>query len=236
MSNQPYLSVIIPIYNEEEILKVAVDNLIGKLKEMNVDFEIILAENGSKDSTRLIAKKLEEDNLDMVIFLSIGEPNYGKALKEGILKARGQIIINDEIDIGDVDFYKRSLDILAYDDAQMVVGSKQLSGPHDLRPWNRKIISLILNFLFKIIFGFKGTETHGLKAWKREYLKSIVEKCITEKDIFVSEFTIRAEKEGIKIKEIPIKIEEKRIARVNLIKRVPNVLKNIYKLSKALNR
>lgn len=236
MSQQLYLSVIIPIYNEEKILVEAVNNLVCKLKELGGSFEILLTENGSKDNTRVLAKKLEENNPDIIKFLSINEPNYGKALREGILKAKGEIIINDEIDIGDFDFYKNALNILKQNDIQMVIGSKQLSGSGDLRPWNRKIASLIINLLFKIVFGFKGTETHGLKAWKSEDLKAIIEKCVTEKDIFVSEVTIRAEQEGIKIKEIPIKIEEKRDARIKLFKRVPSVLKNIYKLSKALKQ
>lgn len=229
--NKPYISIVIPVYNEEAILRQSVLNLINSLDKTTYLYEIIMVENGSRDNTLSLARGLESEYPQKVRCLSVTEPNYGAALKIGILNARGTVVINDEIDIGDVDFYKRAMEILERGGVEMVVGSKLLSDSQDLRPWARRFASKVIKFLLKLFLGFKGTETHGLKAWKREKLENIVKKCVTDQDVFVSEMIVRAERGGIKIVEIPIKIEEKRTARIRLIKRVPSVLKNILKLA-----
>ena len=59
----------------------------------------------------------------------------------------------------------------------------------------------------------------------------IVRACLSDRDVFASEFVIRADRGGIPIKEIPVQIIEKRPPSINLFKRVPNVLKNVAKLT-----
>ena len=99
----PRVSIIIPIYNEEAILHSAVVDLIDRLEEFDWPYELILAENGSKDRTVEIARELSE-RFPQVKFFSLGEPNYGKALRKGIMDARGEFVLCDEIDLCDTDF------------------------------------------------------------------------------------------------------------------------------------
>src|SRR5438105_11894558 len=88
----PHISVVIPVYNEEAILYDAIAGLREKFQEKGWSFEIIVAENGSKDKTVEIGNDLAARH-DDVVFFSLGEPNYGKAMKEGILRARGTFAI-----------------------------------------------------------------------------------------------------------------------------------------------
>jgi hypothetical protein len=55
-----------------------------------------------------------------------------------------------------------------------------------------------------------------------------------DKDIFASELVIRAEREGVRIKEIPVRVLEKRVPSIHLFRRVPNVFKNIGRLVYAI--
>ena len=93
---EPRISIVIPVYNEQAILHAAVVDLRERLKPVGWSYEIILAENGSKDRTVEIAQELAgkyNDPTDgQVKLMSLGEPNYGKALKQGILLARGEIL------------------------------------------------------------------------------------------------------------------------------------------------
>ena len=89
---------MIPVYNEEGILHSAVVDLRERLSPLGWKYEIILAENGSRDRTVELAKELAAKYPE-VRSLSAGEPNYGKALRQGILKARGEIVLCDEIDL-----------------------------------------------------------------------------------------------------------------------------------------
>jgi glycosyltransferase involved in cell wall biosynthesis len=225
----PMLSVVIPVYNEEGIIVSSVVSLREQLKELGLSFEILLAENGSSDRTVELCRELKAKYPD-VEFFSLGEPNYGKALKEGILRARGTIIVCDEIDLGDMDFYRRALDRLMNGDATMVVGSKVLAGAEDTRPFLRHAATIVYNLMLRLVLHFHGTDTHGMKAFKRDELIGTAGRCIVDKDVFASELVIRAEMERQPVVEIPVRIVEKRRPSINLIRRVPNVLKSLSRL------
>ncbi|MGH7269749.1 MAG: glycosyltransferase, partial [Polyangiaceae bacterium] len=142
----PRISIVIPVYNEQAILHAAVVDLRERLKPLGWSYEVILAENGSKDRTIQIGQELAakyEDPADgQVKIISIGEPNYGKALKQGILLARGSIVLCDEIDLCDTDFHKRAVGILETGEADMVIGSKLAVGAADERPLIRHAASM----------------------------------------------------------------------------------------------
>jgi glycosyltransferase involved in cell wall biosynthesis len=230
----PRLTIVIPVYNEEAILEAAVKDLIDRLGPFGLSFELILAENGSKDRTVEIAQNLAQ-RFPCVRSFSLGEPNYGKALRRGILEARGDIVICDEIDLCDTDFYTRALALLDARQADLVVGSKVLDSSSDERPMMRHVATLVINGMLRITLGFKGTDTHGLKAFRRDALASVVERCIVDKDLFASELVIRAERSGsVRIKEIPVRVLEKRPPSIHLFRRVPNVLKGIARLVVAI--
>jgi glycosyltransferase involved in cell wall biosynthesis len=225
----PMITVVIPVYNEEGIIVSSVVSLREALKELGMSFEILLAENGSSDRTVELCRELASKFPDVSTF-SIGQPNYGRALKEGILRARGAVVVCDEIDLGDIDFYRRSLDRLLNGDAAMVVGSKILAGAEDTRPFLRHAATIIYNTMLRILLHFHGTDTHGMKAFRRDQLVGTAGRCLVDKDVFASEFVIRAEQERHPVVEIPVRIVEKRRPSINLVKRVPNVLRNIARL------
>ena len=139
-------------------------------------------------------------------------------------------MVCDEIDLCDVDFYERALARLESGEAELVVGSKAAKGAQDERPLLRRTATLVINGLLRLLLGFKGTDTHGLKAFRREALIPTVKKCVVDKDLFASEFVIRAERSGLRVTEIPVRVLEKRKPSIHLFKRVPNVLKNLTKL------
>jgi glycosyltransferase involved in cell wall biosynthesis len=229
-SNDPRLSIVIPIYNEEGILHSAVVDLVSRLSEMRWSYEILLAENGSRDRTVAIAEELAAKFPEVHVH-SLGSPNYGKALRQGILRARGEFVVCDEIDLCDTDFYARALEILDSRRAELVVGSKVMNGAEDRRPWLRHTATLVINSMLRVLVGFHGTDTHGLKAFRREALLPVVEHCVVDRDLFASEFVIRAEREKRRVVEIPIHIVEKRPPSINLFKRVPKVLRDIARLT-----
>ena len=233
MSAEVDVSIVIPIYNEEGILHAAIVDLHERLAPLGLRYEIVLAENGSRDRTLEVARELGEKYPE-VRFLSVGEPNYGRALREGILDARGDIVICDEIDLCDVDFHRRAIALFAEGRADMVIGSKLIQGASDQRPLFRHAASIVYTTMLRALLDFRGSDTHGLKAFRREKLSPIVARCLTDKDVFASELVIRAYREGIRIEEIPIRVVEMRPPSINLLKRVPNVLKNLGKLTFAV--
>jgi glycosyltransferase involved in cell wall biosynthesis len=236
--SDPRISIVIPIYNEQAILHAAVVDVRERLKPFSWSYEIILAENGSKDDTipiaEALAAKYSDPNDGQVKLMSLGEPNYGKALKQGILMARGELVICDEIDLCDTDFHRRAIEILETGETDLVIGSKLAAGAEDDRPLLRHAASMAYSTMLRIILGFRGTDTHGLKAFRRVALLDTVRACLIDKDVFASELVIRADRGGVRIKEIPVRVIEKRPPSINLFKRVPNVLKSVAKLTYAI--
>ncbi len=225
----PELSVVIPCYNEEAILWASVVELHAGLVQLGRSFEILISENGSKDDTRPIADKLSHAYPE-VRALTSDEPNYGKALRRGIEASRGAYVLCEEIDLCDIDFHRRAIAILDADEADMVVGSKAHRDAHDQRPVVRRAATRVISGLLRVLLGFRGTDTHGLKAFRRDALLQTVEKCVVEKDLFASELVIRAQRYDLRVVEIPIQIHEKRPPSIHLFKRVPNVLRNLGRL------
>ena len=233
----PDVSIVIPIYNEEGILREAVtelragwDQLREELAAPSLGFELILAENGSRDGTAGLAAHLATELADVRSF-SLGEPNYGKALKRGIQEARGRWVICEEIDLCDLDFHRRALELLRHGDGDFVVGSKAMKGASDHRPMFRRAATKVINGMLRVALDFRGTDTHGLKAFDRARVAPIVDACVIDRDLFASELVIRASRAGLHVVEIPVRLHEKRPPAINLVKRVPRVLSGLARLT-----
>jgi len=226
----PFVSVVIPVYNEEGILREAVEGLAVELDANGWDWELILAENGSRDATVTLGQHLAAENPRVQIFSS-DEANYGAALRAGILRAGGEYVICEEIDLCDADFHRRAVDLLVHGDAELVVGSKTMKGANDQRPLLRRAATRVINGMLRVALDFRGTDTHGLKAFRRDALVPIVDQCVVDKDLFASELIIRAGRAGVPIVEIPIRVAEKRPPAINLAKRVPRVLRDMARLT-----
>ena len=227
---RPLVSVVIPVYNEEGIVSASLADLIDKLSQVDFSYELIVAENGSRDRTVEIVRAFSERHPQVSLF-SLGEPNYGKALREGIIRARGELVICDEIDLCDVDFYRVALEQLQGGEVDFVVGSKRAAGARDKRPLYRRFATWFLNALLRVAVGFQGTDTHGLKAFRKAAIIDLVEACVVDRDMFASELVVRVHRAKRRWREVPVDLMEKRPPSVNLLKRVPNVLKNIVRLT-----
>lgn len=235
MSPAPELSVVVPIHQEEPILRSAVQGLLAGLRARGRSFELILAENGSRDVTLAIARALEGEEPEVIARAS-PRPDYGAALRDGILAARGTYVLCEEIDLCDADFHGRALALLDAGDAELVVGSKAAEGAQDLRPPLRRAGTRVMSELLRASTGFRGTDTHGLKAFRRSALLPVVERCVVGRDLFASELVVRAQREGLRVVELPITIEEKRPPSRHLLRRVPRALLQLGRLAIAVRR
>jgi len=230
----PEVSIVVPVYNEAGILADSVEELCAATRASGTSFEIVLAENGSTDDTAAIGRALAE-RLPEVVVLSHPEPNYGGALRRGIAGARGRFVICEEIDLCDVEFHARALAILRAGEADMVVGSKAMRGAHDTRPLFRRLATRVYNRVLRLAVGFRGTDTHGLKAFVRATIGPIARACVVEHDVFASELVVRAHRSGKRVLEIPVDVHEKRAPSIQLWRRVPRVLRHLVRLMVAIH-
>ncbi|MEK9153433.1 MAG: glycosyltransferase family 2 protein, partial [Patescibacteria group bacterium] len=203
------ISIVIPVHNEEEIIEGEVKGILTSLaKELPaLDYEILLVENGSKDRTKQIAEKLSSE-VPRIKIISLPLPSYGGALKTGILRSQGDVVVIFNIDFWDIVFIKKALNI--HEKWDLVVGSKNALGAEDLRLVTRRLLTKFFNVFLRVFFGFRGTDTHGMKVMRRDKVSSIAERCRPNKMLFDTELVLRAQHKGLIIKEIPVVCEEKR--------------------------
>lgn len=232
------LSIVIPIYNEEAILESEVESIVMQMRERlpQTGYELLLVENGSHDRTRQIAQDLEKKYSDIIRAFYLPEAGYGPALKHGLLASTGEFVVLFNIDFWDVPFIDKAIELQKQKQLDMVVGSKTMHGAEDTRPFLRRLITRSFNKLLKALFGFWGTDTHGIKLLLRDKMASVIQQCRTEREIFDTEFVLRAQAAGFKTDEIPVVCQEKRKTTYNIAKRIPRTAKDLVVLFFSLRK
>ena len=231
----PRYSIVIPIHNEEECVEDEVAELTAELDERHVDYELILAENGSSDRTPEIAEALASQN-PRIQALRVPIPDYGEAMKMGMLLGRGDFVVNFDIDFHDVIFMLKAGGLLAKTNAGVVVGSKLMEGAQDKRSPARHMVSLGFTTILRLLFDRHMDDTHGMKALRRDVVQRFAPQTVLTTDVFDTELIIRARRAGIVVKAIPVKVEEKRKARSSIVRRIPRTMKNLLRLRVVLWR
>ncbi len=202
------ISIIVPAYNEEELLADFVQKVTSSLKRTTPLYELLIVENGSTDKTLPVARETAGKNQHIKVF-HLTKPSYGLALKYGFKKAEGDYVVVFNVDFWDPEFIK----IAAEQDlkkADIVVGSKNLPESNDKRPFPRKLISRGFMLFLRLFLGFEGSDTHGIKIFRRSVLDRLLPKCKLSSGLFDTELLIRAQRAGFKIAEVPVDIREVR--------------------------
>lgn len=226
------ISIVIPVHNEELVLESLVSGIHASLSDFKEDFELILCENGSVDNTLKLAHILAESYPRLVI-LDSPEASYGAAIRAGILRSRGERIVVFNADLWDIDFLHKANNLLGQYD--IVIASKRHRESQDQRPFNRRLITWGFNVVLQILFGFKGTDTHGMKAFNRARITPIVRRCITDKEIFDTEVILRGQQAGLTTTEVPTFVEETRPSRYSTFSRIPRTFRDLWILYKDMH-
>jgi glycosyltransferase involved in cell wall biosynthesis len=226
------LSIVIPIHNEEALLTALVQGISAGLNGFGEEHEIILCENGSTDQTLALARGMAEANPHLVVLTS-PQASYGAAIRRGILHSRGERIIVFNADLWDMQFLRQAYDLLNRHD--IVIASKRHPDSRDQRPFNRRLITWGFNAVLRLMFGFTGTDTHGMKAFRRATIAPIVRRCITDREIFDTEVILRAQQAGLTMTELPAVVQEARPSRYSAFARVPRTFRDLWTLYVDLN-
>lgn len=225
----PEFSVVVPIYNEAAFLPQALPALIGAMDSLDQTYEILIVENGSTDGSADIARSVAGDAPVSVLSLQLAD--YGGAMHHGFSQSTGDWVVNFDIDYFSAEFLRK---VLASAEFDIVIGSKRDPGSEDRRPMIRRLATLVFNLLLRTILGSKVSDTHGMKAFRRELVDDLTPLVVSRKDLYDTELVIRAERAGYRITEVPVIVEELRTARSSLVKRVPRTIAGLFRIRKLL--
>ena len=226
-------SVVVPVFNEEDIVLQSAAQIYDICKRKKLDFELIFVENGSEDKTLSLLKtfvsKKEECKL---VILELA--NYGNALKHGFLNAENQIVISFDIDYFSEDFLEDALELDKKYAA--ITASKRLVKSDDGRRFIRRLATFIFVTILKLLFKTKLSDTHGMKAVRKASIINQIDNVVSTQDLFDTELLIRVEKSGNKILEVPAVVNEIRPSVSVIYKRIPRTISSLIKLRVQLSR
>ncbi len=192
------LSIIIPAYNEINFI----DTTIKKVIETPYEKEIIIIDDCSKDGTREYLKELKNDTIKTIFH----EKNQGKgaALRKGIDRAKGDIVIIQDADLEyDPKEYPRLLEPILEGKADVVYGSRFLGGPHRVFYFWHYMGNFMVTLLSNMFTNLNLTDMEtGYKVFKREVLDGITIE--SNRFGFEPEITAKIAKKRCRIYEIPI--------------------------------
>ncbi len=226
-----------PAHNEAELLETSVRAVVAGLRREGRQYELLVVENGSRDGTRALADRLARD-LPEVRVHSLPRPDYGLALRTGLLTATGDVVVTFDVDYYDLGFLRDALALLERnaDPVDLVVASKRAAGARDKRPRSRRVVTAGFTMLLRLGFGVRVSDTHGMKVMRRAALEPLARQCRFGTDLFDTELVLRAERAGAAVAELPVDVEERRPSRTPVWRRVPRTLLGLGRLRVALWR
>jgi len=205
------LSIVCPFYNEEQIIGEAIEILLARLDRMDVKWELIVVNDGSRDGSYQIAAQIAQRDPRLRVLTYAHNRGRGHALKTGIDQARGAVIVTTEIDLSwGEDIVDRLYEAWhANPDIDVIVASPHLpGGGYKNVPRNRVLYSQLGNLIIRTCMSNAVTMNTGMtRAYKRSAIRSLPLDELGKE--FHLEVILKAQALGYRIMEIPAILEWK---------------------------
>jgi glycosyltransferase involved in cell wall biosynthesis len=203
------LSVLMPMYNEEMHALASLFETDGYFRSMNIDFEIVVVDDGSKDMTFDRASELKREYIK--VYKLVQNQGKGEALKEAFKLCTGDLVmfLDGDLDIHPEQFHAL-FNVMERDSADVVIGAKRHPQSVVKYPLKRRIMSAVYFFIVKLLFGLPLRDTQtGIKLFKREVLEKVFHRVLIKRYAFDLELLILAHHNGYKISDAPVVVDYK---------------------------
>ncbi len=217
------LSVVIPVYNEEKNISEALRRVSAYLSLKNFSWEVLVVDDGSKDSTRDVLLKYIQEHPGQPVHVLRFDPNHGKgfAVRQGMLAAKGRYVLMSDVDmsapIKEVDKLITAIDR----GAEVAIGSRAVRAPGcDVRQsFKRRLSGRIFN-LFVQALALPGIHDSqcGFKCFSNAAAKKLFLAQKLDGFAFDVEVLTLARQFGYKIAEVPVMWSEGKDSKIKLFR------------------
>ncbi len=215
------IAVVLPTYNEVDIIESTVEKVAEALREYGEPYEIIIAEDGSTDGTNMKAGMLSQKYAGIVKHLHAEKRlGRGNALRRAFGNSTGDILVYMDVDLAtDVRQLSQLIDSVKFEGYEIATGSRMMVDSRVKRSGTRNLASKAYNLLVRILLGSPVKDHQcGFKAFRREPLMRLLPEVGANHWFWDTELLVRAHQKGYRIKEIPVNWQSSRDTKVSLIK------------------
>lgn len=235
---QVSLDVVVPVLNEAHVLEQSVTTLRQFLRQsMRCSWRLIVVDNGSTDATLSIARKLSAQFPDTV-WASLPLRGRGRAVRHAWLSSTADVVCYMDVDLStDLSALPALVAAIAEQGYDFAVGSRLRKDSRVRRSLKREILSRGYNLLVKAMFPVRFSDAQcGFKAANRKAAQAIVPQVQDQHWFFDTEMLVLAEKQGYRIKDLPVTWIEDHDSRVKLLATAWDDLKGLFRLRRALSK
>ena len=205
------ISIVIPAFEESERLGDSIRQILAYVKKEDLNAELIVVDDGSKDKTTEIAKKSCAEFPELKTKVINYEQNRGKgfAVKTGLLEAGGDVALFSDADLSTpIAELPKLVKPIQDNEFDLTFGSRALDrsliGTH--QPWRREQGGKVFNFIVRTLTGLPFWDTQcGFKAFNMQKFRPLLELMQIDRFGFDVEFLYVANFKGLRLKEIPVR-------------------------------
>lgn len=235
------INLLFPVLNERLRLENGIERSMAYLKEnATIPYQLTILDNGSEDETPEIGKALAAKYPE-VSYVRVGERGVGVAFRKGISINTCNLVGYMDIDLStDLKYLGKTIEMFQNDPDLQYVNGSRFSKESDTkgRKWYRKITSMGLIFLLKTLFHMKATDAVcGFTFLRKEAAERLVRESSQDNGWFYTiEFLLRAERDGMKIYDMPVEWQEDYNTTVKVWKTIKNYLIQMHHLKKTFRQ
>ena len=201
-------SIVIPAYNEAKRLEATLDRVLAYVAGQKWSAEVLVVNDGSRDSTREIALRRAAHNPALRLVDNPGNRGKGYSVRNGVLQSRGEFILFTDADLASpIEEGEKLLAALAAG-ADIAIGSRWLDKTLQTRPQPlyRRALGRVFNLALRLVLRMNYKDTQcGFKAFTRHAAEGVFPKQIIERWGFDPEILFLARRLGLRVKEVPVK-------------------------------
>ncbi len=206
-ADEPTVSIVIPAFNEAGRIAESMQKIDAYIRQSRLPAEIIVVDDGSKDATSEIVRRLGIKGLRLI---RNGE-NHGKGytVRQGVLAASGKYVLFTDADLSaPIDELSRLLEIANREGADIVIGSRNLDRRYIEKHQSRfrELGGMVFNLMVRWLLDLPLRDTQcGFKLFHRERSRRLFEQQTTLGFGFDPELLFLAKRQGLKIREAPVR-------------------------------
>jgi glycosyltransferase involved in cell wall biosynthesis len=217
----PYLSIVIPAYNESSRIERTLERVTQCVVEQGWDAEILVVDDGSQDWTPQIVERWMERHPRVKLVQNHGNRGKGYSVRNGLLQAAGEVVMFTDADLSAPMEEANLLMAAIAEGADVAIGSRWLDKTRQTthQPMYRRFFGRCFNFVTRTVMGlpFKDTQC-GFKAFRRSAAQIIFRLQRIERWGFDPEILFIARKLGYVIREVPVTWGHDERSRISYLK------------------